>query len=131
MRKPIDMGGLSITDPERYRKINYVLNDRGVKKDLLDRVETVPIESSNIYSESDIEDRIFESKLKIILNDMLATLPPREERCIRRRFGIGDTEPSTYDEIGVDLWVTGGRVMQLTERAIRRLKHPSRLKKFK
>ena len=40
----IDMGGLSMTDPERYRKINYVLNDKGVHTDLLDVVETVSLE---------------------------------------------------------------------------------------
>ena len=40
----IDMGGLSMTDPEKYRKINYVLTDKGItKKDLLDK-ETVPLE---------------------------------------------------------------------------------------
>ena len=40
----VDLGGLSMTDPVRYRKINAVLNDKGKKKDLLDRVETVPLE---------------------------------------------------------------------------------------
>ena len=41
----IDMGGLSLTDPVKYRKINYILTDKGItKEDFLDK-ETVPLES--------------------------------------------------------------------------------------
>ena len=36
--------GMTKSDPERYRKINAVLSEKGKKKDLLDRVETVPLE---------------------------------------------------------------------------------------
>jgi hypothetical protein len=38
-----DMGGLSMTDPEKYSKIYAVLSGRDDKKDLLDMVETVPL----------------------------------------------------------------------------------------
>jgi len=39
-----NFNGMSWSDPDRYNKINAVLNEKGKKKDLLDRVETVPLE---------------------------------------------------------------------------------------
>ena len=45
----IDFGGLSLTDPEKYRKIYDVLSERGVKEDLLDIVDTVPLEEDGYH----------------------------------------------------------------------------------
>ena len=123
----IDMGGLSITDPVRYRKINAVLTEKGKKKDLLDMVETVPLEY--VYDLADRgpspEDVATLSELKIAATAALATLTPREERILRMRFGIGLNTDYTLEEIGQKFSVTRDRIRQIEAKSLRKLKHPS------
>jgi len=127
----IDMGGLSATDPVRYRKINHVLNDKGVHTDLLDTVETVSLD--HVYDLADDgpspEDVVFENELKVVARRVLSSLTPREERVLRRRFGIGvpdATLAEVSDEFGL---ARCERVRQIEAKALRKLKHPSRSRK--
>ena len=126
----IDMDGLSMTDPERYRKINYVLNDKGGHTDLLDTVETVSLD--NVYDLADDgpspEDAMFETELKAATSRILSKLTPREERVLRRRFGIGVPD-ATLAAIGDEFWVTRERIREIEAKALRKLKHPSRSRK--
>jgi RNA polymerase primary sigma factor len=55
------------------------------------------------------------------IEQTLQSLPPREERVLRLRFGIGDDHPCTLDEIGQVLRVSRERVRQIQATAIRRL----------
>ena len=116
-----------MSDPERYRKINAVLNEKGKKKDLLDRVETVPLEY--VYDLVDDgpspEDSAILSELKTVVTASLATLKPREERILRKRFGIGLPTDYTLEEIGEEFRVTTERIRQIEAKALRKLKHPS------
>ena len=125
----IDMDGLSMTDPERYRKINYVLNDKGVHTDLLDTVETVSLD--NVYDLADDgpspEDAMFETELKAATSRILSKLTPREERVLRRRFGINVNDAKLID-IGIEFGVTGGRIREIEAKALRKLRHLSRSK---
>ena len=125
----IDMGGLSMTDPERYRKINYVLNDKGVHTDLLDTVETVSLD--NVYDLADDgpspEDAMFETELKAATSRILSKLTPREERVLRRRFGI-NVNDAKLNDIGIEFGVTRGRIREIEAKALRKLKHLSRSK---
>ena len=115
------------SDPERYRKINAVLSEKGKKKDLLDRVETVPLEY--VYDLADDgptpEDNAILSELKTVTTEALATLKPREERVLRKRFGIGLPTDYTLNEIGKGFSVTTERIRQIEAKALRKLKHPS------
>jgi RNA polymerase sigma factor (sigma-70 family) len=128
----IDMDGLSMTDPERYRKINAVLNEKGKKKDLLDIVETVPLDYAYYLSDGSplAEDIVFDNELKNCLDDALMTLKPREERVIRRRFGIGVND-ATREDIGQDFSVTRERISQIEAKALRKLMHPSVSRKMR
>ena len=125
----IDMDGLSMTDPKRYRKINYVLNDRGVHTDLLDTVETVSLD--NVYDLADDgpspEDAMFETELKAATSRILSKLTPREERVLRRRFGI-NVNDAKLNDIGIEFGVTKGRIREIEAKALRKLKHLSRSK---
>ena len=125
----IDMGGLSMTDPERYRKINYVLNDKGVHTDLLDTVETVSLD--NVYDLADDgpspEDAMFETELKAVTSRILSKLTPREERVLRRRFGI-NVNDAKLNDIGIEFGLTVERIREIEAKALRKLKHPSRFK---
>jgi len=123
-----NFNGISTSDPKRYRKINAVLNEKGKKKDLLDRVETVPLEY--VYDLVDDgpspEDNAILSELKTAITASLATLTPREERVLRKRFGIGLPTDYTLNEIGKEFSVIGERIRQIEAKALRKLKHPSR-----
>ena len=120
----IDMGGLSMTDPERYRKINYVLNDKGVHTDLLDVVETVSLDYVHDLADEgkSPEEETILSELKKKTTSVLSSLTAREERILRRSF----YDDITDAEIGRELFVTGGRVGGIKSKALRKLRHPSR-----
>ncbi|MDD9952180.1 MAG: RNA polymerase sigma factor RpoD [Zetaproteobacteria bacterium] len=60
----------------------------------------------------------------------LATLTPREERVLRMRFGIGEKNDHTLEEVGQDFEVTRERIRQIEAKALRKLRHPSRSKKL-
>ena len=61
----------------------------------------------------------------------IATLNPREEYVLRLRFGLGDNEPKTLEEIGKILDVSKSMVSHIIARALRKMKHPSIRKKIK
>jgi len=130
----IDMDGLSITDPVRYRKINAVLTDKGnKKKDLLDMVETVPLESAYYLVDKgpSPEDAAYLSELKTAATAALAKLTPREERVLRKRFGIGLPAECTFEEIGQELCVTSGRILQIESKSLRKLRRHSVTRKLR
>ena len=62
---------------------------------------------------------------------ILKTLTPKEERVIRMRFGIGVDRDHTLEEVGRHLSITRERVRQIEAKALRKLKHPSRLRALK
>jgi len=65
------------------------------------------------------------------MQQILKTLTPKEERVIRMRFGIGADRDHTLEEVGRHLSITRERVRQIEAKALRKLKHPSRLKALK
>jgi RNA polymerase sigma factor (sigma-70 family) len=129
----IDFDGLSMTDPERYRKINAVLTDKGMKKDLLDIVDTVPLEYAYDLADDapDAEDAVAIAELKKVVSEVLSTLKPREERVLRKRFGIGLAKDYTLEEVGQEFCVTRDRIRQIEAKALRKLKHPSKSEKLR
>lgn len=62
---------------------------------------------------------------------VLRTLTEKEEKVIRMRFGIGAERDHTLEEVGKHLSITRERVRQIEAKALRKLKHPSRLKALK
>ena len=55
---------------------------------------------------------------------MIATLTPREERVLRLRFGIGEKDSHTLNEISRDFSLTRERIRQIEARALRKLRNP-------
>jgi RNA polymerase primary sigma factor len=58
------------------------------------------------------------------LDRILGTLTPREQTVIRLRFGIGQDEPCTLEQVGQSLSVTRERIRQIEAKAIKKLKTP-------
>ena len=65
------------------------------------------------------------------LEDVLATLTPREQQVLRMRFGLQDGKPHTLEEVGKEFDVTRERIRQIESKALRKLRHPSRSKKLR
>jgi RNA polymerase primary sigma factor len=61
----------------------------------------------------------------------LASLSPREEKILRKRFGVGQSSDHTLEEIGKELKVTRERIRQIESKALRKLTHPVRSNKLK
>ena len=62
---------------------------------------------------------------------VLSTLTPRQEKIVRMRFGIEEKADHTLDEVGQDYNLTRERIRQIEDKALRKLRHPSRSKKLK
>lgn len=76
-------------------------------------------------------DTVANNDLKERVREVLKTLPPREEKVIRMRFGIDAASEHTLEEVGKDFSVTRERIRQIEVKALRKLKHPSRSKKLR
>lgn len=66
--------------------------------------------------------------MKENINVVLSTLNQREEQVIRLRFGLDNGHEKTLEEIGKELGVTRERVRQIEDKALRKLRNPSRFK---
>jgi RNA polymerase primary sigma factor len=71
-------------------------------------------------------DRAVNTDLKKQIEAVLCTLNPKEAKIVRRRFGIGEDQTRTLEELGQEFDVTRERIRQIEVKAIRKLKHPSR-----
>ncbi len=58
--------------------------------------------------------------------DALSSLPAREARVLKMRFGIDERSKRTLEEVGNDFDVTRERIRQIEAKALRKLRHPSR-----
>jgi len=60
--------------------------------------------------------------------NVMTTLTPREEKVLRKRFGVGEKADHTLEEVGREFSVTRERIRQIEAKALRKLRHPRRRK---
>ena len=77
------------------------------------------------------QDSVIRLNLKEQTRGILQTLSPREEKVLRKRFGIGSENEHTLEEVGQNFEVTRERIRQIEAKALRKLRHPSRSKKLR
>lgn len=75
-----------------------------------------------------LEETVLEDQKKKALDTMISTLPPREAKVLRMRFGIGNGNEYTLEEISNALNVNRERVRQIEAKALRRLRCTGRSK---
>ena len=76
-------------------------------------------------------DATSNAMLSEALTEILCTLTEREADVLRMRFGMYDGRTHTLEEVGQIFGVTRERIRQIENKAIRKLRHPSRAKKIK
>lgn len=69
---------------------------------------------------------VYQEMLRERVNQVLSTLSPREARILRLRFGLGEDQPHTLEEVGQKFGLTRERIRQIEGKALRRLRHPRR-----
>ena len=69
--------------------------------------------------------------LKEQINSVLNDLTEREKRILQLRFGLNGEYPRTLEEVGREFNVTRERIRQIEGKALRKLRHPSRSRKFR
>jgi RNA polymerase primary sigma factor len=70
------------------------------------------------------------SLLKDKLGDVLTTLTERERKVLELRFGLGDGYSRTLEEVGKQFKVTRERIRQIEAKALRKMRHPTRLRQL-
>jgi RNA polymerase primary sigma factor len=88
-----------------------------------ENIEVIPDESVAMP-----DDSAHYSKLAEKVDSVLNTLTAREKRVIQKRFGFEGGQVQTLSEIGKAFDVTRERIRQIETKALRKLKHPTRLK---
>ena len=68
-------------------------------------------------------DNIEETALREEIEEVLASLTPREEKVVRMRYGIGEPTQYSLEEIGAQFCLTRERIRQIEIKALRKLRH--------
>ena len=72
-----------------------------------------------------------QKNLRKIVSQTLDGLDPKEETVIRMRFGMSTNQPCTLEDVGKYLGVTRERIRQIEQKALNKLKHPTRARKLR
>lgn len=75
-------------------------------------------------------EEVTQTLLSEDLQRSLRSLPPREARVLRLRFGLEDGQSYTLEKVGRKLGVTRERIRQIEAQALKRLRHPIHRRKL-
>jgi len=118
--------------------IGKVKGVRSVARDPISLETSISDEDDSILGDF-IEDREEDNPasrtsytlLQELIGEVLNTLPEKEQKVLRMRFGLDDGYSHTLEEVGYVFKVTRERIRQIEAKAIKRLKHPTRSKRLK
>ncbi|HOE70627.1 MAG TPA: sigma-70 family RNA polymerase sigma factor [Brevefilum sp.] len=76
-------------------------------------------------------DVTYQSMMHDKIDEVLATLTPREARILRMRFGLDGGRAYTLEEVGLKFGLTRERIRQIEGKALRQLRHPHKARQLK
>lgn len=87
----------------------------------------------NIVDEDNLSpfDLCAQKNLQEIVDDILSELSEQEVLVLKERHGIDTDVPKTLEEVGNSIGATRERVRQIEQKALNKLKHPTRAKKLR
>jgi len=107
-------------------------SDKIYKTPSFDILKTLQFNEQTKWSDNNPPNELIEYEdLRRNLKEVLDTLSDREKNVLILRFGLDDGRPRTLEEIGGKMGVTRERIRQIEEKALKKLRHPSRSKKLR
>lgn len=88
----------------------------------------------DFIEDKEVENPANQTAFKLLqeqLDEVLKTLPKREQEVLKMRFGLEDGYSLTLEEVGLYFNVTRERIRQIEAKALRRLRHPKRSRKLR
>lgn len=117
----------NLNDSENGELYNGDLYLDGVFYELSDE-DAVIVKDNGKTADVIVEEEIATKQLKENVNTILSTLTDRENKVLRMRFGIDNNESKTLVEVGIRFGVGKERIRQIEAKALRKLRHESRVK---
>lgn len=127
-------------------ELGLELGASSAKVEWMQRVSWLPLSLESPVNDEDdselgmfVEDEITPSPIQSAYTNLLAekieqvltTLPPREARILKLRFGLDNGRTYTLEEVGRKFGLTRERIRQIEGKALSRLRHPRRARQLK
>jgi len=118
---------------DQYEKV--IKKEGGIKRIVTDIPidKIVSLENRSLLmleSPDGVDEGMIKESLEMDVSAALDTLKDREKEVLKMYFGIGDSRQMDYNEIAEEFGLSRARVMQICNKAIRRLRHRSRSSKL-
>ncbi len=127
-----DLANITGMSIERLTQIfRYVKQPLSLETNIHHDEDTTLLEFIEDVNSTRPDEYTFNNELSEKIKILLSTLSSREEKVIRLRFGIGEKEAYTLEEVGQKFGVSKERIRQIESMALRKLKHPKRIKYLK
>lgn len=92
---------------------------------------TLARNTGELLEQPEIDENLHDQDRKRIIGELLDSLPPRQAKILRLRFGIDSGKEHTLEEIAEMYDLSRDRIRQIEHEAFRRLHVPERLKELK
>ena len=141
-RQLMQMKGREPTDEEVAERLGWtvarVKSVKNVAREPISLETPIGEEEDSLLGDfiedNDVENPATQTAFRILqeqLQEVLETLPPREQEVLKMRFGLDDGYSLTLEEVGLYFNVTRERIRQIEAKALRRLRHPKRSRRPK
>lgn len=122
--------------PEAIKKIKEARNRQPFSLDSsIEEDEDNETTLADFIADQSTESRPYDQALRTLLSetvaDVLGTLAPRERKVLELRFGIGDGNQRTLEEVGLEFGVCRERIRQIEALALRKLRKPRKAAKLR